>query len=100
MTLLFDGTGALEWGVKGRRAATAGLVARGFSDDEIAGILAVWRAEVAELFTSADLSFLVGLSQQELHMDPFFSLLDLFIASRLFKIMLYRVRADATLGLE
>jgi ABC-2 type transport system permease protein len=30
----------------------------------------------------------------------FFSLLDLFIASRLFKLMLYKVRADATLGLE
>ena len=30
----------------------------------------------------------------------FFSLLDLFLASRLFKLMLYKVRADATLGLE
>ena len=29
-----------------------------------------------------------------------FSLIDLVIASRLFKLMLYRVRADATLGLE
>jgi GAF domain-containing protein/CheY-like chemotaxis protein len=32
--------------------------------DEVAGILAVWRAEAVEPFTSADLSFLVGLSQQ------------------------------------
>jgi len=30
----------------------------------------------------------------------FFSLLDLFIASRLFKLMLYKARADATLGME
>lgn len=30
----------------------------------------------------------------------FFSLIDLFIASRLFKIMLYKARADATLGME
>jgi ABC-type multidrug transport system permease subunit len=29
-----------------------------------------------------------------------FSLIDLLIASRLFKYMLYKVRADATLGLE
>ena len=29
-----------------------------------------------------------------------FSLIDLFIASRLFKIMLYKARADATLGME
>ena len=29
-----------------------------------------------------------------------FSVVDLFIASRLFKIMLYRVRVDATLGME
>ena len=29
-----------------------------------------------------------------------FSVIDLFIASRLFKIMLYRVRVDATLGME
>jgi ABC-2 type transport system permease protein len=29
-----------------------------------------------------------------------FSLIDLFIASRLFKLMLYKARADATLGLE
>lgn len=29
-----------------------------------------------------------------------FSLLDLFLASRLFKIMLYKVRVDATLGME
>jgi GAF domain-containing protein/CheY-like chemotaxis protein len=32
--------------------------------DEVAGILAVWRAETADPFTAADLSFLVGLSQQ------------------------------------
>jgi ABC-2 type transport system permease protein len=30
----------------------------------------------------------------------FFSLIDLWIASRLFKIMLYKARADATLGME
>jgi ABC-2 type transport system permease protein len=30
----------------------------------------------------------------------FFSLVDLFIASRLFKLMLYKARADATLGME
>lgn len=30
----------------------------------------------------------------------FFSLVDLFIASRLFKVMLYKARADATLGME
>ena len=30
----------------------------------------------------------------------FFSLIDLFIASRLFKLMLYKARADATLGME
>ena len=29
-----------------------------------------------------------------------FSLIDLFIASRLFKVMLYKARADATLGME
>jgi hypothetical protein len=29
-----------------------------------------------------------------------FSLIDLFIASRLFKLMLYKARADATLGME
>lgn len=29
-----------------------------------------------------------------------FSLLDLFVASRLFKLMLYKARADATLGME
>lgn len=29
-----------------------------------------------------------------------FSLMDLFIASRLFKVMLYKARADATLGME
>jgi hypothetical protein len=29
-----------------------------------------------------------------------FSIVDLIIASRLFKYMLYKVRADATLGLE
>ena len=29
-----------------------------------------------------------------------FSLVDLLIASRLFKIMLYKARADATLGME
>jgi GAF domain-containing protein/CheY-like chemotaxis protein len=32
--------------------------------DEVAGILAVWRAEDADPFTAADLNFLVGLSQQ------------------------------------
>ena len=32
--------------------------------DEVAGILAVWREGTAEPFTTADLSFLVGLSQQ------------------------------------
>jgi len=30
----------------------------------------------------------------------FFSVIDLFIASRLFKLMLYKARADATLGME
>ncbi len=30
----------------------------------------------------------------------FFSLVDLFVASRLFKLMLYKARADATLGME
>ncbi len=30
----------------------------------------------------------------------FFSLADLFVASRLFKLMLYKARADATLGME
>jgi ABC-2 type transport system permease protein len=30
----------------------------------------------------------------------FFSLMDLFISSRLFKLMLYKARADATLGME
>ena len=30
----------------------------------------------------------------------FFSLIDLFIASRLFTLMLYKARADATLGME
>jgi ABC-2 type transport system permease protein len=30
----------------------------------------------------------------------FFSLVDLLIASRLFKLMLYKARADATLGME
>ena len=29
-----------------------------------------------------------------------FSLVDLFVASRLFKLMLYKARADATLGME
>ena len=29
-----------------------------------------------------------------------FSIIDLFIASRLFKLMLYKARVDATLGLE
>jgi ABC-2 type transport system permease protein len=33
-------------------------------------------------------------------MMALFSILDLLIASRLFKIMLYRARADATLGME
>jgi hypothetical protein len=30
----------------------------------------------------------------------FFSLIDLLIASRLFKLMLYKARTDATLGME
>ncbi len=33
-------------------------------------------------------------------MMMFFSLVDLFVASRLFKLMLYKARADATLGME
>ena len=33
-------------------------------------------------------------------MMALFSVIDVLIASRLFKIMLYKARADATLGME
>jgi signal transduction histidine kinase/DNA-binding response OmpR family regulator len=42
------------------RLMAAPLTVRG----EVAGVLAVWRASASPPFTSADLSFLVGLSQQ------------------------------------
>jgi GAF domain-containing protein/CheY-like chemotaxis protein len=42
------------------RLMAAPLMSRG----RVAGILAVWRTESRELFSNADLSFLVGLSQQ------------------------------------
>ena len=42
------------------RLMAAPLTVRG----EVAGVLAVWRGNRSELFTNADLDFLVGLSQQ------------------------------------
>ena len=42
------------------RLMAAPLMMRG----SVAGILAVWRADVRSLFSNADLSFLIGLSQQ------------------------------------
>ena len=42
------------------RLMAAPLTVRG----EVAGVLAVWRGNGSELFTNADLDFLVGLSQQ------------------------------------